>query len=107
MYGSYKTDVKININEIIKKQDDDLDTIYNGVKNMKSTALIIGDEVNKQNKMLDEFNDKVVDTTSNVRHGIRDIQKVDNFRNNSCGCIFLITIVLLCIVIIILLSVPS
>lgn len=90
--------------QIIAQQDRGLDTLSHIISNQKQIALTIGNEVDKQNVLIDHIGDKVESVHERLITETKHIKLLDR-KSSTCG--LWILIVLLLIAIIVIFSLPK
>lgn len=65
------------INTGLAEQDEMIDQLHDVVGRLKNVAIAIGDEIDTQDKLLDELDDAVDKTASNLRHNVKKVEKLE------------------------------
>jgi len=88
---------------IIKKQDQDIDELYDTVKTVKHVGVAIGDEIDDQNKILEEMKTEVDSTSNSIKAVTQRIEKLlDDHSAISYGVILVLVLVLVGLLILVI-----
>jgi t-SNARE complex subunit (syntaxin) len=90
----------------MNKKDQQLNQLYGATKKIKGIAQNINGEVNSQMPMIDNFNNKIVDTHGNMIVKDRQLNALLNENKNSCnsGLYFIVIVVELLAIIVVIVS---
>jgi hypothetical protein len=85
----------------IQIQDKKLDTLGNGVGNLKQIAITIGTTIDHHNDMLSDTGDDIDNTTYRLRATTKRVQNLSDKTNSKCCCLilFLLLIIILLMVV--------